>query len=480
VGPAPLRALCAVVLVGVVACGGSVAPARRATAVSGGDASAVVWEYEVSVDGALDLDVRATFRGPIQGELGVDRPAAPFVERLELAAADGASWRAVEPGDASLNEACALRCTVRYHLRLRDAAKAIDDLDVALASGGAIFAPPSTWLLRPSRPAAGRYRFHVAAAAPVRFATGVRAAAGAPQTYEAPTHSIDEAAFAAFGALRLGHVADPGIEHVIAPDVALPDDVVAGWLRTEVAAISAYFGRPPDGHAMLFVVPGVSRSTGGKTLGGGGASVFVRLASNATARDLAEDWVVAHELIHVAFPDLDRRHSWFSEGLATYVEPIARAHAGLITGEKVWADMMLGLPQGLPHGRNRGLDGAREWGRLYWGGALYFFLADIRIRERTTNARSLQDALRAVVATGGNVETMWPIARVIEIGDRATGTTVLRDTYEELGRSRGSIDLAAVFAKLGLRLDRGVARFDDAAPLAGIRDAILPRRPAAR
>ena len=32
---------------------------------------------------------------------------------------------------------------------------------------------------------------------------------------------------------------------------------------------------------------------------------------------LEYDWVVAHELVHVTFPDLDRRYTWFSEGLAT-------------------------------------------------------------------------------------------------------------------------------------------------------------------
>jgi len=439
------------------------------------DAQLVAWDYDVTVDAALDLDVRATFRGPITGadRLRVDDAATSFVDRVELEEAPGA-WRKIALDDAALVAACTNRCTVRYHFRLRDAAKAIADLDVAVAAGGAIFAPPSTWLVRPAQVPAGRYRFHIAAAPPVRFATGVRGA-GSKETYEAPASSLEEAAFAAFGALRIGHVADPAIERAIAPELALSDEVVTSWLRAEVGAIAGYFGRPPDGHAMLFVAPGKTAETGGKTLGSGGASMVIRVGTKVTDRTLPEDWVVAHELIHVAFPDVERRYTWFAEGLATYVEPIARSHSGLVTAEKVWADMIDGLPQGLPGSREGGLDGEHDWGRVYWGGALYFLLADIRIRQQTSNTRGLRDALRSVVATGANVETMWPLARVLETGDRATGTKVMRELYDEFGPRRAQIDLAALFTRLGMRKENGVVRFDDSAPLAAIRDAILPR-----
>ena len=451
--------------------------ARAAPTTSGTDA-AVAWSYEVTVDAALDLDVRATLHGPLTGPLVVDRAATSFVSAIEIA--EGGSWRKADVGDARWASACASTCTLRYHFRLRDAAKAIGDVDVAIMSGGAVFAPPSTWLVRPSdERAGGRYSFHVTTPPRVRFATGIRAAANATgaagETYEAPIASLDEAAFAAFGALRLAHLADPGIEAAIAPDVRLADDVITRWLKAEVDAITTYFAHPPDGHAMLFIAPGNTEDTGGKTLGGGGASLLVRLGSKKLAtRDLEDDWVVAHELVHVASPDLDRRYSWFSEGLATYVEPIARERAGLVKREKVWADMLEGLPQGLPGPSDGGLDGTREWGRTYWGGALYFFLADVRIRERTRGARGLEDAMRAVVATGGNVETMWPLARVLDVGDAATGTRVLHELYDELGAKRGAVDLDALFRKLGVRLEGGTVRFDDRAPLAAVRDAILP------
>jgi predicted metalloprotease with PDZ domain len=442
------------------------------------------WSYEITVGSDLDLDVRATFKGPIAGRLVVDDAATRFVTAFEIEESNG--WRTSALDDAHLGPACASSCNVRYRFRLREAARSLADVDVAVLAGGAIFAPPSTWLARPQRAgaaASASYRFHVTTPSGVRFATGIRVASGAgtvPGTYEAPIASMEEAAFAGFGALRVGHLADPGIERAIAPEVALPDGVVAEWLTSEVDAISTYFAHPPDGHAMLFIAPGTADDTGGKTLGGGGASLLVRLGKDVKAHDLADDWVVAHELVHVAFPDLDRRYTWFSEGLATYVEPIARERAGLVKREKVWAEMVAGLPQGLPGGADGGLDGTREWGRTYWGGALYFFLADVRIREITKGSKGLEDALRAVVATGGNVEGMWPLARVFDVGDAATGTKVLHELYDELGPKRGNADLAGVLKRLGVRADpahAGGVLFDDRAPLASVRDAILPVLP---
>ena len=121
----------------------------------------------MNVDSALDLDVRATLYGPFTGALVVDRAATKFVGAVELAEGDG--WRKTELNDARWAAACASKCSLRYHFRLRDAAKAIGDVDVAMVSGGAVFAPPSTWLVRPSdERAAGRYRFHVATPARVR------------------------------------------------------------------------------------------------------------------------------------------------------------------------------------------------------------------------------------------------------------------------------------------------------------------------
>ena len=98
-----------------------------------------------------------------------------------------------------------------------------------------------------------------------------------------------------------------------------------------------------------------------------------------------------------------------------------------LTAEQVWGGMVDGMPQGLPAPGDQGLDNTHTWGRTYWGGAIFCLLADIEIRKRTGNAKSLQDALRAINRAGGTIEAHWPLERAIEVGDKATqGKTLMR------------------------------------------------------
>jgi hypothetical protein len=164
------------------------------------------------------------------------------------------------------------------------------------------------------------------------------------------------------------------------------------------------------------------------------------------------------------------------------VEPFARARVGQLTPEKLWRDFVDGMPQGLPEGGDQGLDRTHTWGRTYWGGALFCLVADVTIREKTGGKRSLDDALRAIVATGADVEVHWDIDQVLDVGDRATGTTVLHDLYASQALAPGTVDLPALWARLGIRAvgpttagaagSEGTVAFDEGAPLASLRRAM--------
>ena len=136
--------------------------------------------------------------------------------------------------------------------------------------------------------------------------------------------------------------------------------------------------------------------------------------------DLDRDWTLVHEMSHLALPSLPSRHHWFEEGMASYVEPFARAQAGLLRAERVWGDMVKGLPQP----GDQGLDRTHTWGRSYWGGALFCLLADTKIRETTDGRQCLQHALRAILGHG-NIELESPVAPLLKIGDQGSGSHVL-------------------------------------------------------
>jgi len=257
----------------------------------------------------------------------------------------------------------------------------------------------------------------------------------------------------------------------------LPTPQILQWIENAASAVATYYGRFPVPRDRILIVPTEDRSgvLQGTTWGGvGGFPAFtrIRLGQHTTLAALTGDWMMTHELTHSGFPSQEDEHHWIEEGIAVYVEPVARVQAGFLTAEKIWADMLRDMPKGNPQPGDQGLDQTHTWGRTYWGGAQFCLLADVTIREQTHNTKGLQDALRAIAAAGGTIDQDWPIEKAFATGDAATGTRVLEQQYDRMANAPVSIDLEALWKKLGIvRTETGI-RFDDSAPEAAIRKAI--------
>jgi hypothetical protein len=184
-------------------------------------------------------------------------------------------------------------------------------------------------------------------------------------------------------------------------------------------------------------------------------------------------------MTHLALPDVGEDHAWLSEGLAVYVEGVARVQAGNRTQPDVWSEEIRSMPRGLPQSGDRGLDHTHSWGRTYWGGAMFCLLADVEIRSRTKNRFGLQDAVRAITAASGGLVTDWPIERVLKTGDAAVGVPVLEELYAQMKDTAVTPDLMALWRKLGVEPDGSSVRLTDDAPLAGVRRSIM-QAPATR
>jgi hypothetical protein len=278
-----------------------------------------------------------------------------------------------------------------------------------------------------------------------------------------------------FEAVQIG---DASIRVVFGPgSFELPRQRIIDFVRQSALTVALYFGRFPAPSARLLVLntgsPGRPVRSG-TAFGYQGAAIKLLLAASATAADLDRDWILVHEMSHLALPSLPRRQHWFEEGMASYVEPLARAQAGLLSEKRVWGDMVKGLPQGLPQPGDQGLDRTRTWGRTYWGGALFCLLADIEIRQSTDGKCGLQHALRAILAHG-NIELDSPLEPLLVIGDHATGTQVLAGLYGRMKDSPYPVDLAILWERLGVRVAPGGIEFDEAAPLAAFRAAMTRR-----
>ena len=258
--------------------------------------------------------------------------------------------------------------------------------------------------------------------------------------------------------------------------IGMDRNEVRQWIEAAANAVQIYYGQFPVRRVRIRIEAGEGRGAqSGTTFAYNGALIRVGVGRFSDNADLKRDWIMTHEMVHLAMPEFADRHAWLEEGLATYVEPVARVQAGQLSAETIWRDMLRDMPKGLPAAHDRGLDHTPTWGRTYWGGAIYYLLADVRIRERTGNRAGLQDALRAIVARGGNVEVSWDVRKTLAIGDRATGTNVLTELYEEMRAAPVSPDLAQLWQRLGVKLSRDSVEFDDTAPLAAIRRAITGR-----
>lgn len=253
-------------------------------------------------------------------------------------------------------------------------------------------------------------------------------------------------------------------------------DEILDWVKRAAEAVTTYYGRFPAKHLTLKISAddrdGVHH---GVTYPEDGGLIVISLGRHTSKNELLTDWMLTHEMIHLAFPSMARRQHWIEEGISVYVEPVARVQAGQLAVEEMWYETVRDMHQGEPEADDEGLDRTHTWGRTYWGGALFCMVADVRIREQTHNKKGLQDALRAILDHGGVITEDWEIERAFEIGDQATGTKVLEDMYREMRDKPGAVDLTAMWKKLGITVEGKTAKFDASAPDAAIREAITRR-----
>jgi hypothetical protein len=246
------------------------------------------------------------------------------------------------------------------------------------------------------------------------------------------------------------------------------------WVTRSADIVAHYYARFPTPSVTLRLVAQNGAGVhGGKTFANPNAYIRVQLGRDVTVTQLAGDWVLVHEMTHLALPDTGEEHAWLSEGIATYVEGVARVQAGNRSEVDVWAEELRSMPRGLPEDGDRGLDHTHSWGRTYWGGAMFCLLADVDIRRRTQLRLGLQDALRAVLRTSGGLATDWPIERVLRTGDAAVGTKTLEELYAQMKDKPVAPDLMSLWRELGVLPEGDSVRLVDDAPLAPVRHAIM-------
>jgi hypothetical protein len=265
------------------------------------------------------------------------------------------------------------------------------------------------------------------------------------------------------------------------PNAPLSQLDVMKWVQFAAESVAAYYTRFPVPHLTLRVISfdgtGVRH---GMTWGREGGLIVIHAGNKTTPAEFAEDWMLTHEMIHLAFPSMADEHHWIEEGISVYVEPIARIRAGHWAPRQMWRDLVRDMPKGEPQTSDQGLDHTHTWGRTYWGGALFCFVADVEIRKQTKNKRGLEDALRGILEAGGNINEDWDLEKALKTGDSAVGLDVLEKLYEEWKDKPVQVDLAAMWKELGIEASGGTVVLEDDAPMSAVRHAIEMGTPGAK
>lgn len=254
---------------------------------------------------------------------------------------------------------------------------------------------------------------------------------------------------------------------------SLDERTIRRWVRSMVRMAGDYCGHFPVEELRVEV----SLRSGRRVVFGQhfvGRRVRIHVGRNTSEADLRRDHVLLHELLHTALPSLDRRHRWMREGLSTYLETMVRAQAGIITEADVWRRWTDSMENGVPRVGDRGLDNTPTWGRVYWGGALFWMVVDVELRRATQGRHTVRSLVSGIVARGGVARRRWPMRRLLRVADQVTGTRIVSRAYRRMALQPRVPDLDDFYARLGVRrAGRSVEFFD--APESELRATMMRR-----
>jgi len=251
-------------------------------------------------------------------------------------------------------------------------------------------------------------------------------------------------------------------------------DILLDWIMYSAQVVHQYYGRfPVDRLNIKLNVAGGYSVRFGQAFGGESPHLRIVVGEDINQEMLRKDWIMVHEMVHLAMADVPRSNRWLLEGLATYVESIARAQQGYLSEEFVWNGFINRMPQGLPAAGDEGLDYTPTWGRTYWGGAIFCLLADIEIRKLTNNQMSLREALQGILKDGYSMQSDATPMQIFESGDTATGVPVLVNLYLKMRADPVTVDLQALWLDLGVDLKNDQVVYNAEAPLAHVREQML-------
>ena len=308
----------------------------------------------------------------------------------------------------------------------------------------------------------------------------------APDTYGADADDLDTAPYSVFGPFRTRTLAraDATIELAILPGAARPrrrrDRSLGRHLRARHRGLLRPLPRPA-------LPPSRRAARRSPQRDGRGAHPLERRVEHPPRRQRRDDRrrdparLGPHprdDAPRAADPARATQH-WLEEGLATYVEPIARAKVGTIPAERGVARAHRRAPE--RRARCRGTRGSigRTRGGAPTGAARSSrsWRTSRSASAPGTSGRSKTRCARNPRSGGDGERRDGRSRRRFARGTRRSGAPVLEEMHAKWGTTPVTVDLPQIWGELGVR-EEGDGRsivFDERAPLAETRRAMTAR-----
>jgi hypothetical protein len=437
--------------------------------------------YTFTVSSALDeLQADVCFDGAAPERLGI--PMDGTREYLESATLDGKALTVDDKG-VQLSGVPDAAC-VRYVIAIDQLLSRAEPWDGVARMGDDLLLSPDWWLWPPEPRGERTVR--------ARFRGDLQPAVPWPQQAHAGySHVIPESTFvwkaqAAFGRFERRELKAGGSSLdvvVMADGFGARRAAVMSWLQTSADAVAALLGRFPVKRALVLMVGEKQRrGSFGFTVRGGGATATLLLPSDSSDKALASDWTAVHELLHFALPPLPTADAWLYEGFVTYLTAVARARAGITSEEYGWWELFDGFSRGRKVGtgvtlreESKAMHQSRAYWRVYWAGAAMALSMDMQLRKR---GRSLEETVSALAKTYPDESRDWKGEQVIARLDGHCGGDEPSRVAKQHVNATNFPDTDSLAKALGVRLaPKGKSViYDDSAPNAAIRRAIMKRR----
>jgi len=201
---------------------------------------------------------------------------------------------------------------------------------------------------------------------------------------------------------------------------------------------------------------------------------------SASTAVLISDWTATHEFSHLFLPYPGQTDIWISEGFASYYQNILMMRKGTLSEQQGWQKIADGFARGEAD-PNQGVSlqtaskemhKRRAYRRVYWSGALYFFEADLALRQQ---GQSLDQVITEFALCCRHQAKEWTGTDIAVALDQAAKRELFLPLYAHYEQTTRLPDYRAMLKRIGITIVNKRVILNTDIELTRLRQAISSR-----